>query len=428
MPEETRNTSGNHLILLTNHFPFGKGEAFLEEEFRHLSAAFNSIIIITKNTGEPQTRTIPESTKVFRISPKSNFKDYITSVKSYATTAAYSPHVVQEWNYIMKSKVHSKVEALTTMFHDITKALLKAKQIETIIEQNRLQGNIFLYSYWLDSSALATLYVSSNTNRIVRISRAHGGDVYEYRHKNHYLSFRRALLNGLDRIFTISENGREHLSTIEDKAPVKNLITARLGTKNGTLTTVHQGEKFKVLSCAFMLPVKRIDLLINALATCSLEIEWHHIGDGPLRPSLEELAKQKLSGKENIACTFHGHLTTEQLRDFYLKNCVHLFVNTSESEGIPVTMMEAQSFGVPVVAPAVGGIPELVNEKTGILFPADSTAEVIGDAIEKILSMSEQEYGQLRVNSFENWNSRFNADRNFSTFVREILSLKNDEV
>jgi glycosyltransferase involved in cell wall biosynthesis len=91
-------------------------------------------------------------------------------------------------------------------------------------------------------------------------------------------------------------------------------------------------------------------------------------------------------------------------------------------------MMEAQSFGVPVVAPAVGGIPELVNEKTGILFPADSTAEVIGDAIEKILSMSEQEYGQLRVNSFENWNSRFNADRNFSTFVREILSLKNDEV
>ena len=61
------------------------------------------------------------------------------------------------------------------------------------------------------------------------------------------------------------------------------------------------------------------------------------------------------------------------------------FVLASHHEGLPVTVMEALTLGVPVVAPAVGGLPEVVtNDENGILVqPGSPTA--LADAIERAL-------------------------------------------
>jgi len=48
-----------------------------------------------------------------------------------------------------------------------------------------------------------------------------------------------------------------------------------------------------------------------------------------------------------------------------------LFINTSSSEGIPVSMMEAQSFGIPILAMDVGGVREIVGPQTGRLLQQD---------------------------------------------------------
>ncbi|NJK95527.1 MAG: glycosyltransferase [Bacteroidales bacterium] len=45
-----------------------------------------------------------------------------------------------------------------------------------------------------------------------------------------------------------------------------------------------------------------------------------------------------------------------------------MFLNTSLSEGVPVSVMEALSFGLPVIATDVGGTGELINDEVGMLI------------------------------------------------------------
>jgi glycosyltransferase involved in cell wall biosynthesis len=62
-----------------------------------------------------------------------------------------------------------------------------------------------------------------------------------------------------------------------------------------------------------------------------------------------------------------------------------LFVLASHHEGLPVTVMEALTLGVPVVAPAVGGLPEVITtDENGILAEPGSSA-ALADAIERAL-------------------------------------------
>jgi glycosyltransferase involved in cell wall biosynthesis len=61
-----------------------------------------------------------------------------------------------------------------------------------------------------------------------------------------------------------------------------------------------------------------------------------------------------------------------------------VFVLASRHEGLPVTVMEALTLGVPVVATAVGGIPEVVTEDNGILVAPGDPAALAG-AIERAL-------------------------------------------
>src|SRR5690606_35919751 len=82
-------------------------------------------------------------------------------------------------------------------------------------------------------------------------------------------------------------------------------------------------------------------------------IQWHHFGDGP-QMSLLEREKSEISIK-NLTITLHGRVENSKIYDFYRYNPVDLFINLSSSEGIPVSIMEAISCGIPVVATNVGG-------------------------------------------------------------------------
>jgi len=84
--------------------------------------------------------------------------------------------------------------------------------------------------------------------------------------------------------------------------------------------------------------------------------------------------------------------------------------------------MEAQSCGIPVIATAVGGTPEIVNEKVGILLSPNPTPEEIGSAIEYLIDNSEIAK-QMRYSSIKNWEERFNACKNFSEFINIIKKI-----
>ena len=113
-----------------------------------------------------------------------------------------------------------------------------------------------------------------------------------------------------------------------------------------------------------LVPWKRVDALIRLLAELP-DTRLVIAGDGPLRADLEALA-----GSCGLAdrVVFLGDVPQSAVRG-YLQQA-DAFVLNSSYEGLPHVVLEAMSAGVPVIATAVGGTPEVVeNEVTGLLLP-----------------------------------------------------------
>jgi len=100
-----------------------------------------------------------------------------------------------------------------------------------------------------------------------------------------------------------------------------------------------------------------------------------------------------------------------------------LFINVSETEGIPVSIMEAQSAGIPVLATNVGGTSEIVDQENGFLVPNDFGVENISSLIIDYLNSDSSIIYTKRVKSYENWNKNYNAQKNYSLFEKEIKAL-----
>ncbi|WP_243669706.1 glycosyltransferase [Methanoculleus chikugoensis] len=86
----------------------------------------------------------------------------------------------------------------------------------------------------------------------------------------------------------------------------------------------------------------------------------------------------------NVSHRFTGYLDNAAVLEHYRQSPIDVFINVSESEGIPVSIMEAESCGIPVIATAVGGIPEIVSDATGILLPEHPAPRDIAKAVVRI--------------------------------------------
>ena len=100
-----------------------------------------------------------------------------------------------------------------------------------------------------------------------------------------------------------------------------------------------------------------------------------------------------------------------------------MFINTSSAEGAPVSIMEAQSFGIPVIATDVGGVREVVAEGTGILLPVNFRINELASHIEQFIDMSLEDESAFRNNALHNWEDNFNASSNYHGFITKLNSI-----
>ncbi len=137
-------------------------------------------------------------------------------------------------------------------------------------------------------------------------------------------------------------------------------------------------------TAARFVPVKALDVLLEALArVCAREPRARGLllGDGPLLPALR--ARAAALGLEGRVL-FPGHQPEVAP---YLQ-ALDVFVLSSWSEGLPMSLLEAMAAGKPIVATAVGGVPEVVRDgREGRLVPpgapdalADALLELTADA------------------------------------------------
>lgn len=174
-----------------------------------------------------------------------------------------------------------------------------------------------------------------------------------------------------------------------------------------------------------MVSLKRIDLIILSLEKVRTDknIHWVHFGDGVLKTELEELAAEKLGSSTRVKYSFMGQYHNADLLKYYSKNRIDLFLNTSSTEGVPVSIMEVQSYGIPVIATDSGGVKELVNEGTGALISVNFRPEDLAKKIQDFMNMPEEEKNRMRLNAFNNWKLNFNASTNFEDFITKVNSI-----
>ena len=126
----------------------------------------------------------------------------------------------------------------------------------------------------------------------------------------------------------------------------------KVGTKNS----------FVVGSCGRLFPVKNYELFIETAAQLP-EIQFVLAGDGP---EMEKLRLQCTRADLDDNFTFLGQI--QDMQSFYSN--LDLYMSTSIHEGIPMSVLEAMGHGLPVIAPKVGGFPEIIDDGVdGLLIP-----------------------------------------------------------
>ena len=199
-------------------------------------------------------------------------------------------------------------------------------------------------------------------------------------------------------------------------------MVSRLGTKNESVYQVPtKNNQIKLVSCSSMIPLKRIHLIIEALSELRIPFHWYHIGDGPLNTTLRELASHKLAQN---TFTFLGQMNNSQVLDVYKNEQIDLLINVSSTEGIPVSMMEALSFGIPCIGTNVGGVSEIIKENTsGYLLSANPAAQEVVGRLECHYRLSFEEKNKLSKKAYSFWDSNYNSNTNFPIFIAKLKAL-----
>jgi glycosyltransferase involved in cell wall biosynthesis len=127
------------------------------------------------------------------------------------------------------------------------------------------------------------------------------------------------------------------------------------------------------------------------------------VGDGVLRASLERVA-----GDLQIGSHVHFAGWKHDLASVY--GAMDVVALTSRNEGTPVALIEAMAVGVPVVATAVGGVPDVVkHDETGLLIPSGEPTS-LADALYRVAS-DEELCRRLGANGRRNVALRFRSQR-----------------
>lgn len=413
----------NILILLASEYPNGNGETFLANEMPYLAETFDSIVIIT-NSQKGTTRSVPDNATVKHFPYHLSFAEKLKAAWNYTDKNCREEIKFAKNKYGIKDKGILRKIVYTSYY----KARKLSRFIKAISADYVEKDTLFtLYSYWMNDMALGCALAALQIPNARAICRAHGWDVYHERHTPPYLPFRRFLADNLHAIFFISEHGRNYFYKATGIKPSSHIKVSYLGTDFQEVPACKKEDGLlRIVSCSSLIPLKQLGLLAEAihLLPAPLNVHWTHLGSGPglekLRLQCEELFKDNT----RIQYDLKGQMNNENIIRFYAENPQDVFVNVSSTEGLPVSIMEAFCFGIPAIAPAIGGIPEIVTDRSsGLLLPPLPDAAAIADKLLEFSRLDLPTLKSYREQARYTWEEKFDAEINFKNFCIVLNAL-----
>ena len=405
------------ILIITWNYPYYPGEQFLgtEIEFWGNNKGVDIIILPSNTRGEP--REIPQNIKLIKIFNQRN--DFFFIIFQFF----FSKILYIEIKYLIQEK-KINIHNLINLCYSVLKTAFFRKKLENWI---RKYGVIdIVYTYWNSEQTYAACILKKKGLIKSIITRTHGYDIYEERRQNNYMPLKRQFLPLMDKIYVLSEQAKIYL-LYRYKIPENKVSIQRLGIHVGNeISGITKINEFHLVSVSSITSVKRIERIIDSLElflakNTNIKCFWTHIGSGMLEKKIKEYSFTKLKYYKNLKVSFLGEISNEKVREFYISNKVDMFINVSDSEGTPVSIMEAMSMGIPAMGPCIGGIPELITVKSGYLLPEKPTIQEIAEGLERMLVLSKNK--DVRINAKRMVEVRFSAKKNYKTFVHEITSI-----
>jgi len=228
----------------------------------------------------------------------------------------------------------------------------------------------------------------------------------------------------------ISENGKNEVLQIVGKQFKHKVKVLHLGVNisNRTFDYKKVNRRKFVISCpANIIPVKGHKYLIEACYLLNKRgisnFKCLIIGDGPLEADVK---KQVCLLKLENTIKFLGRLPHEKIIQMYEKSEVDVVIlpsivtNDGEKEGIPVSLMEAMAYRIPVISTNTGSIVELLGNGAGILVPAKSSADIADSICKLMQSKSLRE--KIASAGFERVKESFNNIENNKKLIKMFKS------
>lgn len=401
---------GQTLHLFTASFPLGDSpeRIFVQAELATLAAHFEKVKIYPGNSAGELNVDLPDNVRVCSL----NFEQLESMKLTLSDISWMAALITKELKRNPHIRSVSHVRELRARLADLVK---KGKLLYQTFSFNKKD---LCYTFWWEEWNYTLSFLKDRKvieNKLV--SKAHGFDLFDERNKFGKIPFREIQLKHTDKVFSISETGKAYLM---QKFPgyATKFSVSRIGTFDHGVGLNTPGPQLVLVSCSSMSPVKQLHLIPELLGKVKRNVKWVHFGEGPERPKVASYI-EKLP--EHIIVELKGNTPNEEILEYYKNQRVSVFINVSKSEGIPVSMMEAISFGIPLIGFDVGGVSEIVTQETGYLIPPGDLLQIVEVLNEFDTDPASNHQFRAGVRSF--WKTHFSAESNSAKFVNKLKQL-----
>ena len=366
------------IAYITAHAPFGKGETFVLEEMLAVVEHGVELLIVPRNPPKEVFhdlgRRLLDRTVWMPLFSGGIFLAFLK--------AAVLRHRL--WKVLIDIFRHSRTPKI--LLKNLA-VVPKAVFIADLLRQEKVQH---IHAHW--GSTTATMaWIASELTGIPWSMTLHRWDIAE----NNLLELK---VERASFVRCISEDGRREVLQIVGEKNQHKVKVLHMGVQLPDMLPAQlrlPRSAFVVACPANLVPKKGHRFLIEACALLwEKEVRNFQcliIGDGPLEG---ELRRQVAELELGEVVKFMGRVPHDDLMQMYERGEVDAVVLPSivtedgEREGIPVALMEAMAYGIPVISTKTGGIPELLDGGAGILVPPGSS-QALAEAIIEIMRNAE---------------------------------------
>lgn len=403
------------LWLFTMRFPYGHGEAFLENELPVLCEGFGRVRIFPLHAGGT-LRELPANVEVVDLfGPGQEYRSI--------TMGGLLARVGSAWALWRQGREAAPDEAVFNRHkREFLSQIRQAMERQRLLEQRYGPAyhpdRVRLYSYWTSDWATVLGLWKRRDPRIRFHTRMHGFDMFRERAMDGWPRFQPFHLQHADRIFIASQAGMDYMAT-RHPGYRERFKLAYVASSDHGLARWAPANALRVVSCSNLVELKRVPLIAAALARVPGPVRWTHFGAGPEQHAVEQAIAALPA---NVEVQLMGSRPNSEVIEWYKESPVDVFVHASRTEGgAPVALKEAASFGIPLVAADAGGVREVVTDETGILLENDLSAETIGQVL---AGFKESPWytvqARERVRAF--WADRFEAGMVYRELLRELIN------